>query len=334
MYTPRFVSQFDGSRLQRANCTMAAGAMLLDKQTNGRLRVSGGDLRAAQTDQDTAAGDRPGTTLGAVGAAFRSYGQDLQRTSLPTVAALRSVSISGRGVVLQGSYARFSLAYRIQKSFTGGHSIYVDHAVTRSDGVWYWRMDPLGRSPYVGDYVPEREIARFGWCLGFWGSAAVAGPSTGGDGPTPTPTGTTAGTPETEQRTVKLRPIALSLQVKGSDGNMHNATAADIFTATRADQWAQIVYEMQGGHTNIDATQPDAEGRTFDNLASIRSAATPYVGKRIGDLPDTVEITVRKPVGGWIDQLLAGLGNMAFSGTGAIFGLAMLFVAVWRLSRD
>ncbi len=321
-YTPRFVSQFDGGPLARANCTMAAGAMLLDKQTNGRIQTTGSDLRSRQYDQDR--DGNAGTGFPQLASAFRSYGQPLDRVALPGIAALRSALQGGRGVVLIGNYGRFSPAYRLQSTFRGSHAIYLDHVVQRAGAVWYWRMDPIGRrGSYQGDYIPESEVRRFGWGAGWLGQAAQSKlDAAGGEGAQPPTSGIGA---ETEERTVALRSIALRLQVTGADGVARNALPTDLFTAGRANAWAQIVYELQGSGTNIDAT---ASG--YDNLASIRRAAEPYIGKMIGQLPEYVKVTVQKPTGDWVAQLAADLGK-AFGEV----GLKLLFVglSVWLVYR-
>ena len=179
-YTPRFVSQFDGSRLASVNCSMAAGAMLLDKQTRGKVQVTAADLRGRQSDQSG------GTDLAAVAAAFKTYKASLSRVTLPTVLALRNALLAGRGAILQGPYRAMPAAYRLQANANIDHAIYIDRVRQTTGpaaGWWYWVMDPIGKGGYSGAWVPESAIRSFGWAtfLGWVGSAALSSADTAGD---------------------------------------------------------------------------------------------------------------------------------------------------------
>lgn len=327
-YRPRFVSQFDGSSFASVNCTAAAGAMLLDRQTRGRIRATAADIRARQSDQSG------GIDLPAVGAAFRTYGEELTRVTLPTVLALRNALAGGAGAILQGYYGSLPAAYRLQANPNVDHALYIDHVVQSGGGWWYWVMDPLGKGSYQGAYVPESAIRSFGWTAGgqgWLGSGALSSRATAGDEQA-APSGATL-----EGRTASLRSIVLALQAKGADGFMRRLTESDTFTAARADQWARIVYEMQGGGTNIDATRQTPEGGTFDNLASVRAAADPYVGMKVGLLPTTVIIKVKKPADP-VEELLGSLSaGFAEAGrqTAALLVIGALIVGgVYFLARS
>lgn len=177
-YTPRFVSQFDGSGYASVNCTAAAGAMLLDKQTRGRLQVSAADVRARQSDQSG------GIDLAAVAAAFTVYGETLSRVTLPTVLALRNALAGGAGAILQGYYGSIPAAYRLQPTANIDHALYIDHVTQSGTSWWYWVMDPIGKGSYAGAWVPESAVRAFGWTTGgqgWLGSAALSSRATAGN---------------------------------------------------------------------------------------------------------------------------------------------------------
>lgn len=178
-YTPRFVTQFDGSSHASVNCTPAAGAMLLDRQTGGRIQTSGADLRARQADQSG------GMSLDGLAAAWKTYGQALARVTLPTVLALRGAVGSGQGAILQGYYGSLPAAYRRQASANIDHALYIDRVVQNGNaGWWYWVMDPIGKAPYQGAWLPESAIRAFGWTTGgqgWVGSAALSSRATAGN---------------------------------------------------------------------------------------------------------------------------------------------------------
>lgn len=189
-YTPRFVTQFDGSSHASVNCTPAAGAMLLDRQTGGRIQTSGADLRARQSDQSG------GMSLDGLAAAWKTYGQALARVTLPTVLALRGAVGSGQGAILQGYYGSLPAAYRRQASANIDHALYIDRVVQNGNaGWWYWVMDPIGKAPYQGAWVPESAIRAFGWTTGgqgWVGSAALSSPVAAAKSDQPAATGSTS----------------------------------------------------------------------------------------------------------------------------------------------
>jgi hypothetical protein len=139
-----FVSQFDGGRLDRANCTLAAGAMLAESAFG--IVTTGSMLRDLQLDQ------QGGTGLNDLATALaRGYGATINVGRL-SLDQLVGVLESGRGLVVQGSYAEIPVAARLQASFVGDHAVYVDghYPGNESLGEAFHVMDPLGPGGYSG----------------------------------------------------------------------------------------------------------------------------------------------------------------------------------------
>lgn len=133
VYRPRFVKQFDGHRLQGTNCTMASGAMALDRQTLGKKRTTAGYLRNMQYDQEG------GSDLNDLNIALaRGFSESLTVWWFRPWQDLLDDLRSGRGAVLSVQYWPVEYRFRGQKNFTGGHAIYVNEARgwQYAGGVW------------------------------------------------------------------------------------------------------------------------------------------------------------------------------------------------------
>lgn len=107
-----------------ANCTMAAGAMVLDFDTLGSKAVWGGDLRHHQSDQEG------GTDLNDLKEAWAYYGQTLSIRSGNGWDDVQADRAAGRALVLQGEGGTPGAGV-----YTGGHAIAV-LPETKSDGKW------------------------------------------------------------------------------------------------------------------------------------------------------------------------------------------------------
>ena len=151
------VTQFDGGPLQAVNCTMAAGAMLA--RLGFGVVATGSQIRALQDDQD--GGTNFENLQTAVG---RGWGIHFARGALSPL-QLRALLYAGAGSVISGFYGELPEGIRLQKSFTGGHAIYVDafRPPGASGPAAYYVMDPIGRTwqGYQGSWWPADAVERF-----------------------------------------------------------------------------------------------------------------------------------------------------------------------------
>lgn len=165
---PVHVNQFStGGARGRYLCTAAAGAMALDAFTSGRIRVGARDIDDRQDDHDS-----NGIGLDDVATAWRrgwgltfSHGRRTWTTARARLA-------KGDGLVLQGSYAVVPTAYRAQKTFTGGHAIYVSRLVDGGMRVF----DPIANGPTVWPEAVVRNFYLSGLATAGWGSGTTTGP--------------------------------------------------------------------------------------------------------------------------------------------------------------
>ena len=156
-----FASQFDGSPFAGSNCGMASAAMLAWAATDGRIRLSGGDLRRYSGDRDLP-GDEAGTTYNDVTIAFQQVGLGLQQHHEMSFDAWKRRLAAGEGSLISGSYSVVPSNLRLS-DFQGPHTMYVDRA-QKIKGQWYFYvMDPIGRAGYNGRWWPEDAIRAYGW---------------------------------------------------------------------------------------------------------------------------------------------------------------------------
>ena len=167
------VTQFDGGTLQKVNCVMGSGAMLARLAFG--IVTTGSQLRSLQSDQDG------GTNYQNLNEALdRGWGVKLLRGSL-TALQLRALSYAGAGVLVSLDYGEIPEDIRIQRSFTGNHSVYLDAFTPNgpNGGPAYWVMDPIGRpwTGYKGGWWPAEAIERAalvrngGWISAAWAFA-------------------------------------------------------------------------------------------------------------------------------------------------------------------
>ncbi len=158
------ITQFDGGPFQGANCTLASGAMLARLAFG--IVTNGSVLRTLQDDQDG------GTGLNDLGQAlWRGYGVSAS-TGLLRPQQLKDLLASGYGAVVQGVYGEIPPGLRLQRSFTGGHAIYLDgyYPGNAKRGIpeAYYVIDPLGRpgAGYRGDWWPASVVDKFALAFG------------------------------------------------------------------------------------------------------------------------------------------------------------------------
>ena len=152
------VSQFDGGPLEKVNCVMASGAMLARLAFG--IVTTGSQLRALQGDQDGA------SSYGDLDAAVeKGWGVGFLR-GLLTPTQLRALSYAGAGIVVSLDYGAIPADVRVQRSFEGNHSVYVDAFTPNGPdgGPAYWVMDPIGHAwaGYKGGWWPAEHIERAG----------------------------------------------------------------------------------------------------------------------------------------------------------------------------
>ena len=154
--TPRvpLITQFDGGPLQGVNCTMAAGAMLA--RLGYGIVTTGTQLRSFQSDQDG------GTSLASLNEGMLA-GWDVKfARGWITPTELRALLWAGAGAEIQLIYGIIPVPLRLQASFTGAHSIYIDaFRPAGPDGeAAYYVMDPIGRPDrgYDGSWWPASVV--------------------------------------------------------------------------------------------------------------------------------------------------------------------------------
>jgi hypothetical protein len=152
------ISQFDGGPLQGVNCVMASGAMLARLAFG--IVTTGSQLRSLQTDQDG-----PSSYGDLNDAVEKGWGVGFLR-GLLTATQLRALSYAGAGIVVSLDYGAVPENVRLQRSFTGNHSVYVDAFTPNgpNGGPAYWVMDPIGHAwaGYKGGWWPAEAIERAG----------------------------------------------------------------------------------------------------------------------------------------------------------------------------
>lgn len=165
-YSPRHVRQ------SLDNCVFAAGAMLLDKWSHGRVRVTQGRLRRASGDKEG------GSSLRYLARGFaRSVGVRLRTPGFGGDMAwwqLLDRLESGGGAVLVGEYKRLpDRLSRWNRRFANrrnsSHALYVERYDRVNGRVWV--KDPLAPGGWPGEWYPVEVLRRF---ADFEGSRVVA----------------------------------------------------------------------------------------------------------------------------------------------------------------
>jgi hypothetical protein len=166
---PEFVTETDTRPWN--DCLWASASMLLDKWTNGDVRISherlrrlSGDLHGGSSFEDLQVALRRlgfRITLGPGGDSTITWGGLLAR--------LRR----GAGAVVMGDYGNLPRWYgrwdirfwrSKGKKKNDNHAIYVERYDARRGRVWI--MDPLARGDYRGEWLSVGDLYRFAWFSG------------------------------------------------------------------------------------------------------------------------------------------------------------------------
>ena len=277
-YRPEFVTETDTRPW--VDCLWASAAMMLDKWTNGDVRVTHGKLRHLS-------GDRGGSSFEDLEAAFRKLGFDVpvdaSGNSTLTWSQLLGRLRKGAGAVVLGDYGDMPRRYGRwdrgfwRKSGKGdNHAVYVERYDRRRHRVWI--MDPLARGNWHGEWISVAALRRFAWVKG----ARVAAVTT----PTAVPApfaGVAAEQPQVElsattiTTTWKLR-ARKGWAWKGGDVHASIEAAADPITAaiaaaevnprTAAEPAPEAPVAEVTGHTlRISAALPTEPGAYLGNLS-------------------------------------------------------------------
>jgi hypothetical protein len=141
------------TRYDSAICTMESAAMALDFETQGGIKVWGGELLPFTGLSD--AGISDGTNLQDAARAWAHWGKSFNRIGGSWDDANRELN-AGRGIVLQGDYDQFNYTTKWQKDFQGNHAVYIN---PERHFTQLLMLDPLG---YDSRWVEEAELYRYG----------------------------------------------------------------------------------------------------------------------------------------------------------------------------
>lgn len=173
-YRPAFVTETDTRPWK--DCLWASGAMLLDKWTNGDVRVTRQALRAASGDFSGGSQFRDLTR------AFAKYGFALQWSPdggmRLTWNQLLAKLEKGAGAVVLGDdhklpawFGRWDYGFWKNTGKKDNHAVYIERYDRAHGRVWL--MDPLGRGDWQGEWISVWAIRRFTWSRGGAVFAAV-----------------------------------------------------------------------------------------------------------------------------------------------------------------
>lgn len=174
-YHPKFVTETDVRPWK--DCLWASGAMLLDKWTNGRIRVTHQKLRDLSGDA------HGGSSFDELTIAYDKLGIHLEFSpdgGAPiTWAGLLARLKRGAGAVLLGDdsklpryFGRWDYGFWKAKGKKDNHAVYVERYDSRHARVWL--MDPLARGKHwKGEWIPVAALRKFVWKQGPYVVAAV-----------------------------------------------------------------------------------------------------------------------------------------------------------------
>jgi hypothetical protein len=177
-YRAHFVTETDTRPW--IDCLWASGAMLLDKWTNGDVRVSHQRLRRLSGDRSG------GSMLDDLARAYKKRGFHLKYSPdggiKITLRGLLRRLRHGAGAVILGDYSQLPAHYgrwdygfwrltKKEKARKDNHAVYVERYDRKHHRVWL--MDPLGRGNWHGEWIPVSALARFAWFRGGAMYAAV-----------------------------------------------------------------------------------------------------------------------------------------------------------------
>ncbi len=166
-YRPAFVTETDSQ--PQIDCMWASAAMMLDKWTNGDVRVGHERLRRLSGDL------RGGSSLGDLQVAFRRLGFRVSVTASGggtlTWGALLARLGRGAGAVVLGDqgdlprwFGRWDVAFWKKKGKKDNHALYVERYDRGRGRVWV--MDPLAHGDWRGEWMSVWALQRFAWSSG------------------------------------------------------------------------------------------------------------------------------------------------------------------------
>ncbi len=289
-HRPEFVTETDTRPW--VDCLWASAAMLLDKWTNGDVKVTHGKLRRLSDD-------RGGSSLEDLQVAFRKLGFDVpldaSGDSTLTWRRLLGRLRNGAGAVVLGDYgdlprwhARWDRSFWRKKGKKDNHAVYVERYDRKRGRVWI--MDPLARGDWQGEWISVSALRRFAWFKG----SRVAAVTTPVAAPAPfagvVPGQANVGLSDDAVTTTwKLR-TPRDWSWRGGDVHVSIAPAADPIAAaiaaaevdprTTADPAPEAPVADVAGHTlRLSAALPTEPGAYVASLSlSDRRFGTTFVG--------------------------------------------------------
>lgn len=156
VYRPAFQSQFGwGTEFDSQNCTMAAGAMLLDRQTLGQTITNAPTLRRL-----SGVGKTPdGTSMTDMERAIKvGFNIDIMNPGpYETFDEFEQKVKAGRGAVMAGDCAQVRGRQRCPRGLSRNHALFVNEV--DEDGV-FLVMDPAERTATDGVFTMKRANLR------------------------------------------------------------------------------------------------------------------------------------------------------------------------------
>jgi len=178
-YRPAFVKQLDGSKYAGLNCTCAAGAMALDRETLGKKTSTGAIVR--NWTGDTVGGTRQRQVADALD---RAYDVELDvETPIGTTTALGRLD-DGQGMMLGGaSSATRGTRWSASETFGGNHQWFDNERRKNSQvagGYEHLIFDPLadGRRAGIAKspmWIPQAVVLDFAKRLDLDGKGNLIG---------------------------------------------------------------------------------------------------------------------------------------------------------------
>jgi hypothetical protein len=273
-YRPTFVTETDARPW--TDCLWAAGAMLLDKWTNGRRTITHQRLRALS-------GDRGGSVLTDLAVAYDRLGIKLRYSpdggDPMTWSGLLRRLAHGAGAVVLGDdsklprwYGRWDYRFWKGKGKTDNHAVYVERYDARHGRVWL--MDPLGRDDWHGEWISVWSLYRFAWKHGSLVVAAVTPTAK----PAPFAHVTTTGLAFSRTPTMLDASWALHAprrwRYPGTDVKATYSRASDplrSFVSTPAVAW------LRDGGATLKAPRATVAGRTLTARAPLPKSPGAYL---------------------------------------------------------
>ncbi len=166
-YRPGFVTETDSRPM--IDCLWASASMMLDKWTNGDVRVGHERLRRLSGDR------RGGSSLEDLQVVFRRLGfrvaLDRNGHGTLTWGALLARLRKGAGAVVLGDdhdlprwYGRWDYAFWKKKGKKDNHAVYIERYDRRHGRVWL--MDPLAHGAWRGEWISIWALRKFAWSAG------------------------------------------------------------------------------------------------------------------------------------------------------------------------